>query len=104
MTRRRLDDNLEVVDGAVRCVHCGAGVGVGDDWLRDARLLERPARGGQPLLPADPDRYVDAPIVVRQAFCPGCLTVLVTEVVPAHDGGRRVKRLAEPITTEEEHA
>ena len=96
--RKRLDDNLYVTDGDVRCSRCGALVGRGDDWLRDARVRESPPQSGGSLIHAAPELFVDAAVVYRQAFCPGCLTVLLTEVVAAADRGVRVKDVTTPAS------
>ena len=77
----RLDDNL-VLDGTtVSCAHCGHAVGSSSDWLGQAVVSVRPITEGGSLVPADPSTYVDAQVVFRQAMCPGCLTVVLTEVV-----------------------
>jgi len=42
---------------------------------------------------ADPALFVDRAIVLRQAFCPGCFTVLMTEIVPADEPRFRTKAI-----------
>jgi N-methylhydantoinase B len=85
---RRLDDNLAVVDsasgGSVVCVHCATVIGpVADRAFVSAlaRTDSLPAAAG-PHIWSDPSVYVDAEIVFRQLFCPGCLTAVYSRVVP----------------------
>lgn len=91
--RRRLDDNLVSVGETVACVHCAYPVGSVDDWLSHAIVREQSAQDGGSLVPADPALYVDATVVFRQAFCPGCLTALLTEVVAQSDRTYRTKKI-----------
>jgi N-methylhydantoinase B len=92
--RRRLDDNLYVTGSTVRCAHCDTVIGTDDDWLHAALVTELPPQRGGLLIQADPRMFVDAPVVYRQAVCPGCHTALLTEVVSATDRNYRTKRLA----------
>ncbi len=91
---RRLDDNLYVADESVHCRRCDTRVGTLDFWLRNAQVAERPAQEGASLVSSAPELFVDAPVVQRQASCPGCSTVLLTEVIAAADREQRRKRLA----------
>lgn len=90
---QRLDDNLCLAGDEVRCVHCGARVGTAHSWLQNARFTEKEPEIGGPLMRAAPGLFVDAPIVVRQAFCPGCFTALLTEVAAVADEQLRTKRI-----------
>ncbi|MGI5227921.1 hydantoinase B/oxoprolinase family protein [Actinoallomurus sp. CA-142502] len=87
---RRLDDNLAVLEspdgGTVVCTHCGTGIGPLAGGAFVAALARRdaaPADAG-PHIWRDPSVYVDAEIVFRQLFCPGCLTAVYSRVVPVH--------------------
>jgi hypothetical protein len=88
--RRRLDGNLYLLGHEVRCSRCDAVVGTADSWLANALIREAPAESGSTPAKAAPELFVDAPIVYRQAFCPGCTTALLTEVVAETD--RRLRR------------
>jgi hypothetical protein len=92
---RRLDDNLELRGSQVHCQRCDERVGSNQGWLEFARFVERPAPPGHGLTRVAPELFVDTPVVQRQAFCPGCLTLLLTEVIAADDRGWRTKRLAD---------
>jgi len=94
--RRRLDDNLYVLGPDVRCSRCDAITGTVASWLKNALIRETPAGSGGSLMKASPEMFVDAPIVFRQAFCPGCLTALLTEVVAETERHLRTKRLSAP--------
>lgn len=85
---RRLDDNLATVESqqgrTVVCVHCGTPIGPLEDGVYVAALARRdaaPSVAG-PHIWHDPSVYVDAEIVFRQLFCPGCLTAVYSRVVP----------------------
>lgn len=86
-----IDLNLTRTDtGAVVCRHCSAEVGPSTDRpLAGALRHERPSTEAGPGVHADPARFTDRRIVLRQAFCPGCLTVLATEIVPADEPNYR---------------
>lgn len=79
-----IDINLQTgADGTVVCRHCGTTVG--DSVARPAnRALrrDRPSTAAGPGVHADPSLFVDRDVVLRQAFCPGCLALLSTEIVP----------------------
>jgi N-methylhydantoinase B len=81
---RRLDDNLlEVADGSatvIACRHCGERLGE-----REALRLathEGPSTDAGPQILTNPADYVDAPVVFRQHYCPGCWTAIYSAVVP----------------------
>ena len=90
-----LDDNLEQTDeGTVRCRHCGTSLGVAAHPLRDARVRESAPTEAGPSVRAEPRRYTDREIVLRQIFCPGCLTLLQAEIVPGDEPEWRRRSLA----------
>lgn len=91
--RKRLDDNLYVLDEIVYCRHCDIVVGSSGSWLQRALVVERPAQDGDTLIQAAPELFIDAPVTYRQALCPSCLTLLLTEVVAEADRQYRHKRL-----------
>lgn len=87
-----LDLNLISDDatGGVLCRHCGARVGDSvADPMTNAVRHERPSTEAGPGVHADPSAFVDRPIQLRQAFCPGCLTLLSTEIVPSDEPSYR---------------
>ncbi len=91
-----IDDNLEQTDtGDVTCRHCGTGVGDGSgEFLARAHWREQPSTAaGTSVVRAEPALFVDRPILLRQAFCSGCYTVLLTEIVPEGEPRFRSKRL-----------
>ena len=80
-----LDLNLRVDDatGAVVCRHCTTRIGdTTAEPMAHARRHERPSTEAGPGVHADPAAFVDRKVLLRQAFCPGCLTLLSTEIVP----------------------
>jgi len=93
-----IDDNIRVSpDGrATACAHCGETLGTpGDAPLAHALVREGPSRAAGPGIHADPRHFTDRPIVLRQAFCPKCLALLRTEIVPQDEAdGRGWKLLA----------
>lgn len=91
--RKRVDDNLYLQGDAVYCVRCDAPVGTAQSWLQNALFTEQDAQRGGSLIRAAPNLFVDAPIIFRQAFCPNCLTALLTEVIALADSGVRRKRI-----------
>jgi len=93
MNAQRLDDNLVLKGETVHCSRCNATVGSASSWLKHALIAEGPAQALGSLIRAAPDVFVDAPIIYRQAFCPGCLTALLTEVIAQADHRLRTKRL-----------
>ena len=92
---RHLDDNLdERADRTVVCRHCGFTIGDRTDVLAHARRRESPPRLAGPAVRADATVFTDRPIVLRQAFCPGCLVQLQAEIVPADEPHMRHRTLA----------
>lgn len=86
-----LDDNLVTeTDGTVGCRHCGTRLGESTrNPLAEARVHERTSLEAGPGVHVDPGTLTDRPIVIRQAFCPGCLTLLSTEIVPGDEPSYR---------------
>lgn len=96
MTVTDIDLNLVVdADRQVHCRHCGEHLGdASTEPLANARVHERPSVQAGPGIHVDPATLTDRPIVVRQTFCPQCLTLLATEIVPADEPSRRKWSLA----------
>lgn len=87
MSSMTIDGNLAADDaGKVSCRHCEAELGtIRGDPLARALVHERPSTEAGPGVHVDPTVFTDRAIVVRQAFCPDCLTLLTTEIVPADE-------------------
>ncbi|GAA5115137.1 hydantoinase B/oxoprolinase family protein [Pseudonocardia adelaidensis] len=85
---RRLDDNLAVLDTpagrTVTCTHCGRRLGRldGGDFVAALARRDAPPTEAGPHIWRDPSVYVDAEVVFRQLFCPGCLTAVYSRVIP----------------------
>lgn len=92
----QIDDNLKISDaGAVHCAHCATHLGESTDApLQHALRHERPSSAAGAGVRADPARFTDRPIVLRQLFCPSCLVLLATEIVPADEPSCRNWALA----------
>lgn len=87
----QIDDNLELAQtGEVLCVHCAARVGDSAERpLQHALLNARPSSAAGAGVRADPARFTERPIVLRQIFCPGCLALLESEIVPGDEHSYR---------------
>jgi N-methylhydantoinase B len=96
---KQIDDNLQLTDsGEIVCIHCNTELGrTGRDPLAKAVTRERPARDAGPGMHADPKLFTAREIVLRQAFCPGCSTVLATEIVPRDEPSFRHWSLNIPV-------
>lgn len=80
MSERGLTEYLHVVDGEIRCRGCGHVLGpAGRNFKHGALVREQPLSEGNPTL-RDPAIYTDSTVVFRQFICPGCGTMLETEV------------------------
>ena len=65
------------------CTYCGQELeGDADDYVSKLPRYEGPLTEAGPQVFADSEVFVDAPVVFRQYYCPGCYTVFLTEVVP----------------------
>jgi N-methylhydantoinase B len=84
-----LDDNLRLEGAHVVCIHCSTVVGENSPtggYLSAATVRDRPtAYLGDALIRATPDNFTDSEVLVRQMFCPGCKTLLSTEVLLADE-------------------
>ncbi|CAM5528657.1 Acetone carboxylase gamma subunit OS=Eoetvoesiella caeni OX=645616 GN=DFR37_10231 PE=4 SV=1 [Eoetvoesiella caeni] len=86
------DDNITLADDGVStiCSHCSERLGdARTNALEHALGSERESSELGPGIRADPKLFADRKIVLRQLFCPKCLTVLATEVVPQDEGRLR---------------
>lgn len=90
-----LDQNLQTAaDSTVVCRHCGATVGESlQEPMGRAIYNTRPAPAAGPGIKADPALFTDRIIMLRQAFCPGCLVCLSTEVGPIDEPAYRTWEL-----------
>lgn len=90
-----LDDNLVQSGNDLSCRHCGTRVAPATgEFLAEALWREQPSvAAGRSVVRAEPELFVDRTIVLRQAFCPGCLTLLLTEVVPQDEPRLRSKAI-----------
>jgi hypothetical protein len=86
-----IDMNIVLDDtGDVSCAHCAAPLGhTSADPLALAIRNERESTEAGPGVHADPRLFTDRRIVLRQTFCPQCLVLLVTEIVPADEPAYR---------------
>ena len=91
----QIDNNLEVaVTGDVTCRHCGASLGhASDGRLENALRREQPSTAAGPGVHVAPATFTDRTVVLRQAFCPSCLALLSTEIVPADEPDYRSWRV-----------
>ncbi len=86
----KIDDNMLVEGGIVRCAHCAAELGTVPDHAREKVLMrEQPSLAAGQGVRVDPSAFTDRPVILRQAFCPQCLTLLSTEIVPGDEPGYR---------------
>lgn len=86
------DDNVRLAaDGhSTECRHCGEPLGESQHApIARARRTERPSTAAGTGIHADPRHYTDREIVLRQSFCPNCLVLLATEIVPRDDAPGR---------------
>lgn len=89
-----IDENLaQGDDGVVTCRHCSTQVGTAAEPLRDARVRESEPRTAGPSVREDASHFADRPIIFRQTFCPECLTLLQSEIVPADEPSARNRSL-----------
>lgn len=86
-TAIHVNDNLTLSGaGTVVCTHCKTQIGKSADApLANAVSRERPSIDAGPGVHADPKIFTTREIVLRQYFCPGCGTVLATEIVPSDE-------------------
>jgi N-methylhydantoinase B len=71
-------------DGSLTCTHCHHELpGTAASYPSELPFYEGLPRDAGPHIFPDPSVYVDARVVFRQYYCPGCYIALHTEVVPA---------------------
>ena len=74
-------------DGVITCAHCGAELpGTPSDVFERLPRRETSPSGAGPHVCARPEVYIDAEVVFRQYYCPGCWTAFHTEIVPRSPG------------------
>lgn len=89
----RVNENITVGhgNGAVQlsCSYCGEKLsGTPEDYLTKLPFYEGPLTEAGPQVFADSSVFVDAPVVFRQYYCPGCYVAFLTEIVPLEDLSR----------------
>jgi N-methylhydantoinase B len=76
----RLTEYLQAVDGEIRCCRCDHVLGpAGRNFKLGSLVRELPLSEANPTL-RDPAIYTDSAVVLRQFICPGCGTMLETEI------------------------
>jgi N-methylhydantoinase B len=80
----QLDHHLDVdEEGRVVCRRCGHDLGPAEENFKERAVCRTlPIQEANPLI-VDPRTFIDDEIVFRQYVCPGCATLLETEVVLA---------------------
>ena len=88
--RTRLNDNVEIDDGTVRCAHCSAVLAEPGEAFLHRALLRRGdiSLAGPHVQPVIPP-FVSREVEFRQLLCPGCGVALQTEVAAVADTGTR---------------
>ncbi len=90
----QVSDALELTgegtDRGYRCVRCEHSLGAAADNYKLSAAIEQTELSEANRHIGDPARYVDEPMVLRRFYCPGCGTLLDTEVArrvdpPLHD-------------------
>lgn len=80
MSARVLGEYVHVVDGEARCRRCEHVLGPADrNFKLGALVRDRPLQDGNPTL-RDPSLYTDHTVAFREFVCPGCGTMLETEI------------------------
>jgi N-methylhydantoinase B len=80
VAEQRLTEYVEIVDGASRCRRCGHVLGPAERNFKLGSLVrELPLTEANPHV-RDPSIYTDEPVAFRQFLCPGCATLLETEI------------------------
>lgn len=83
----RINESLEIraVDGVqqIVCVHCDHRIcDASQAFEEHLAHYEGPPSDGGPMNWATPEDFVDAQVVFRQSYCPGCFTALITRILP----------------------
>ena len=79
----RINANVSRVDAGLSCTHCGQILeGDVSDYLSHLPRYEGPVTDVGPQVFPDTSVFIDAEILFRQYYCPGCYTAFHTEVVP----------------------
>ena len=80
----KLGEYLEVVEAqgarSFRCATCGHDLGPTTGNYKERTLLRRGRLEGAGPLVGDPARFIDDEMELREYFCPGCVTLLDTEI------------------------
>jgi N-methylhydantoinase B len=85
----RVSESLELAgEGAgreYRCLRCQGSLGPAHENYKLTALIEQGELSEANPYIGDPARYVDAAMVFRRFYCPGCGVLLDTEVARASD-------------------
>ncbi|HVX31547.1 MAG TPA: acetone carboxylase subunit gamma [Solirubrobacterales bacterium] len=90
----QVSDALELtgegVDRGYRCLRCEQSLGAATENYKLSAAIEQVELSEGNRYIGDPGRYVDERMVLRRFYCPGCGTLLDTEVArqddpPLHD-------------------
>jgi acetone carboxylase gamma subunit len=80
MSTRLLSEYVHVFAGRARCRKCDHDLGPQDrNYKLGALVRDLPVTEGNPTL-RDPALYADDTVVLREFVCPGCATLLETEI------------------------
>ena len=85
-SRIEVNENLVVTLGGpapvVSCAHCGHVITESGDIRSGLAFHEGVHTEAGPQIYPEPERCVDARIVFREWYCPGCWVAVLTQVVP----------------------
>lgn len=85
-----IDENLAQDDtGSVTCRHRTTVLEVVADPVRDAQVRVTAPQTAGPSVRTAASHFADREVVLRQTFCPECLTLLQSDIVPADEPSSR---------------
>lgn len=77
----KIDEHLQIVDGYVECRSCGEAIcGADEEYIHHLPRASKPLSEANPLV-VDPGHFVDADVRVWDFYCPGCMTLLESQML-----------------------
>jgi N-methylhydantoinase B len=78
----RVDDHLSIIDsGRFTCIHCGYDLGSAQQNYKLQLVRRDRALTEVCPLNRDPKLYIDEEVLFREFSCPGCATLIETEII-----------------------
>lgn len=77
----KIDEHLQIADGQIECRTCGEAIcDAHEEYIHHLPRASKPLSEANPLV-VDPSHFVDQDVRMWDFYCPGCMTLLESQML-----------------------